>query len=109
MNDAPRYRLNAAECLLAARICQPEYRRLFSTIATSWSASPFRMRQWISYWWSGWPRGPRRKLPKCCSFAPPPSSRADSGADAQPVKISRLAAGRANRGARPQPLGTTTC
>jgi hypothetical protein len=36
MNDAPRYRLNAAECLLAARTCQPEYRRLFSAIAASW-------------------------------------------------------------------------
>jgi len=38
MNDAPRYRLNAAERLLAGRTCQPEYRRLFSTIAASWYA-----------------------------------------------------------------------
>jgi hypothetical protein len=38
MNDARRYRVNAAECLSAAETCGPTYRRLTLGIATSWLA-----------------------------------------------------------------------
>jgi hypothetical protein len=37
MHDSRRYRYNAAECLLAAQeACQPYYRKLRLSIATSW-------------------------------------------------------------------------
>jgi hypothetical protein len=36
MNDARRYRLNAAECLSASETCGPRYRGLTLDIATSW-------------------------------------------------------------------------
>jgi hypothetical protein len=36
MNDAQRYRTNAAECLSAAERCGPPYRGLTLTIAASW-------------------------------------------------------------------------
>ena len=36
MNDAQRYRMNAAECLSAAERCEPLYRGLTLAIATSW-------------------------------------------------------------------------
>jgi hypothetical protein len=36
MNDAQRYRTNAAECLSAAERCDPPYRDLTLTIAASW-------------------------------------------------------------------------
>jgi hypothetical protein len=38
MNDARRYRLNAAECLSAAQRCTPPYRGLALDMATSWLA-----------------------------------------------------------------------
>jgi hypothetical protein len=38
MNDARRYRLNAAECLSAAKTCEPPYRALTLDMATSWLA-----------------------------------------------------------------------
>jgi hypothetical protein len=38
MNDARRYRLNAAECLSAAQTCAPPYRGLALDMATSWLA-----------------------------------------------------------------------
>jgi hypothetical protein len=38
VNDARRYRLNAAECLSAAERCQLSYRRLAFTIAAYWLA-----------------------------------------------------------------------
>jgi hypothetical protein len=38
MNDARRYRLNAAECLSAAQTCTPPYRGLALDMATSWLA-----------------------------------------------------------------------
>jgi hypothetical protein len=38
MNDARRYRLNAAECLSASETCGPRYRGLTLDIATSWLA-----------------------------------------------------------------------
>jgi hypothetical protein len=38
MNDARRYRLNAAECLLAAETCEAPYRGLILAVATSWHA-----------------------------------------------------------------------
>jgi uncharacterized coiled-coil protein SlyX len=36
MNDAQRYRLNAAECLSAAQRCEQPYRRLTLAIAETW-------------------------------------------------------------------------
>jgi hypothetical protein len=36
MNDAQRYRMNAAECLSAVERCAPPYRRLTLAIAASW-------------------------------------------------------------------------
>jgi hypothetical protein len=36
MNDAQRYRLNAAECLSAAERCEPAYRDLTFAIAEAW-------------------------------------------------------------------------
>jgi hypothetical protein len=36
MNDAQRYRMNAAECLLAAERCELPYRGLTLVIAASW-------------------------------------------------------------------------
>jgi hypothetical protein len=36
MNDAQRYRMNAAECLSAAERCEQPYRRLTLAIAETW-------------------------------------------------------------------------
>jgi hypothetical protein len=36
MNDAQRYRMNAAECLSAAERCEQPYRRLTLPIAKTW-------------------------------------------------------------------------
>jgi hypothetical protein len=36
MNDARRYRMNAAECLSAAQRCGPAYRDLTVSIAETW-------------------------------------------------------------------------
>jgi hypothetical protein len=36
MNDAQRYRMNAAECLAAVERCAPPYRGLTLAIAASW-------------------------------------------------------------------------
>jgi hypothetical protein len=36
MHDARRYRVNAANCLLAARECEPRYRALYLSMALSW-------------------------------------------------------------------------
>jgi hypothetical protein len=36
MHDAQRYRVSAAKCLLAAQECQPQYRTLHLSMATSW-------------------------------------------------------------------------
>jgi hypothetical protein len=36
MDDAQRYRMNAAECLSAAERCEPPYRDLTLAIAASW-------------------------------------------------------------------------
>jgi hypothetical protein len=36
MNDAQRYRMNAAGCLSAADRCEQPYRRLTLTIAETW-------------------------------------------------------------------------
>jgi hypothetical protein len=36
MNDAQRYRLNAAECLSAPERCGPAYRNLTLVVASSW-------------------------------------------------------------------------
>jgi hypothetical protein len=36
MRDSRRYRKNAAECLLAAKTCQPPFRGLVLAVATSW-------------------------------------------------------------------------
>ena len=38
MNDARRYRLNAAECLSAANTCHSDHRSLLLSIAGSWYA-----------------------------------------------------------------------
>jgi hypothetical protein len=38
VNDAQRYRKNAAQCLSAAERCRPAYRRLAFTIAAYWLA-----------------------------------------------------------------------
>jgi hypothetical protein len=38
MNDSRRFRMNAAECLLAAKTCEPPYRGLILAVATSWHA-----------------------------------------------------------------------
>jgi hypothetical protein len=38
MNDARRYRMNAAECLLAAKTCEPSYRSILLTISAAWYA-----------------------------------------------------------------------
>jgi hypothetical protein len=36
VNDAQRYRMNAAECLSAAERCEQPYRRLTLAIAETW-------------------------------------------------------------------------
>jgi hypothetical protein len=36
MNDAQRYRMNAAECLSAAERCDPHYRGHLFCVAASW-------------------------------------------------------------------------
>jgi hypothetical protein len=36
MHDARQYRVSAAKCLLAARECQPQFRALHLSMATSW-------------------------------------------------------------------------
>jgi hypothetical protein len=36
MHDAQRYRVSAAKCQLAGRECQPQYRTLDLSMATSW-------------------------------------------------------------------------
>jgi hypothetical protein len=36
MHDSRRYRDNAAACLLAAQDCEPYYRKLHLSMATSW-------------------------------------------------------------------------
>jgi hypothetical protein len=38
MNDARRYRVNAAECLLAAKTCEPFYRSGILAISAAWYA-----------------------------------------------------------------------
>jgi hypothetical protein len=38
MNDARRYRMNAAECLLAAKTCEPCYRSSLLAISAAWYA-----------------------------------------------------------------------
>jgi hypothetical protein len=38
MNDARRYRLNAADCLSAANTCRSDHRSLLLSIAGSWYA-----------------------------------------------------------------------
>ena len=38
MSDARRYRLNAAECLLAAKNCEPTYRSSLLAISAAWYA-----------------------------------------------------------------------
>jgi hypothetical protein len=38
MNDARRYRMNAAECLLAAKTCEPSYRSSLLAISAAWYA-----------------------------------------------------------------------
>jgi hypothetical protein len=38
MNDAQRYRMNAAECILAGERCGPAYRDLTISIAETWLA-----------------------------------------------------------------------
>jgi hypothetical protein len=38
MNDAQRYRLNAAECLLATKTCRSDYRGLTLSIASCWQS-----------------------------------------------------------------------
>jgi len=38
MNDARRYRMNAAECLLAAKTCEPSYRSVLLTTSAAWYA-----------------------------------------------------------------------
>ena len=36
MNDARRYRVNAADCLLAAKSCQPGYRAIILSVSACW-------------------------------------------------------------------------
>jgi hypothetical protein len=38
MNDARRYRVNAAECLLAAKTCEASYRSALLAISAAWYA-----------------------------------------------------------------------
>jgi hypothetical protein len=38
MNDARRYRVNAADCLLAAKNCEPTYRSVILAISAAWYA-----------------------------------------------------------------------
>jgi hypothetical protein len=38
MNDARRFRMNAAQCLLAAKTCEPPYPGFILAVATSWHA-----------------------------------------------------------------------
>jgi hypothetical protein len=36
MNDARRYRVNAADCLLAAKTCQPGYHAIILSVSACW-------------------------------------------------------------------------
>jgi hypothetical protein len=44
MKDARRFRVNAAECLLAAKTCQTGYREMILSISACWH-SLVRMRR----------------------------------------------------------------
>jgi hypothetical protein len=53
MNDAQRYRMNAAECLSAAERCEPPYRGLTLTIAASWvslARQQIAMNELLTIW-----------------------------------------------------------
>jgi hypothetical protein len=53
MNDAQRYRMNAAECLSAAERCGPAYRDLTVSMAKTWLAlarHADRMDEFLSTW-----------------------------------------------------------
>jgi hypothetical protein len=53
MNDAQRYRMNAAECLSAAERCEPSYRGLMLAIAASWlslARQQVAMNELLSIW-----------------------------------------------------------
>jgi hypothetical protein len=36
MDDARRYRVNAADCLLATKSCQPDYRGIILSVSACW-------------------------------------------------------------------------
>jgi hypothetical protein len=36
MNDVRRYRVNAADCLLAAKSCEPGYRGIILSVSVCW-------------------------------------------------------------------------
>jgi hypothetical protein len=36
MNDVRRYRVNAADCLLAAKSCEPGYREIILSVSACW-------------------------------------------------------------------------
>jgi hypothetical protein len=36
MDDARRYRVNAADCLSAAKTCQPGYRKIILSVSACW-------------------------------------------------------------------------
>jgi hypothetical protein len=59
MNNARRYRGNAADCLLAAKTCEPSYRGL--TLPPRGTRWPCRTRQWINCWRAGARPRPRMK------------------------------------------------
>jgi hypothetical protein len=42
MDDARRYRVNAADCLLAAKACQPAYRGIILSVSACWHSLAIR-------------------------------------------------------------------
>jgi hypothetical protein len=53
MNDAQRYRLNAAECLSAAERCEQPYRRLTLAIAKTWLSLTHQQETMEELLWNG--------------------------------------------------------
>jgi hypothetical protein len=68
MNDAQRYRMNAAECLSAAERCGPAYRDLTLAIAASCLSLPVTRRPWTSFSQFGAKHSPRRQSGCLSSF-----------------------------------------
>jgi hypothetical protein len=76
MDDAKRYRLNAAECLLAGERCEPAYRDLTFAIAESW-LSLARQEEAMDKLLAVWSKAQSVAPIRCLSSFPATRSRSD--------------------------------